>query len=321
MGGWSRRRAFTLVELLVVIAIIGVLVALLLPAVQAAREAGRRMQCGNNLKQIGLAMHNYHDVNRQLPFASGYHYNAATNLLEPARTGTWAAFILPFLEEQAVFDLFDFKQPMWNAANDKAVISIVRTYLCPSDPISREPILKNRPEVGSSNPTQTLALSYPASMGPTAPYECPLCPAGSTPSPGNWCCQGALFGTLPAANSVGMFGRYPKGYAFADVKDGLSKTFMCGETIPKHCGWNGAYCNNFNVAGTVAPLNTMDDDGGNPMLPSFYQTACMFKSLHPAGGHFLMGDGSVHFVDELIDFRLYNNLGTRAGGELAELPQ
>ena len=95
------RRAFTLVELLVVIAIIGILVALLLPAVQAAREAARRTSCTNNIRQLGLALVNYHDAHKTLPFGSGYLN---------ARTGTWVSAILPYMEEQSLYDRFDFNR-------------------------------------------------------------------------------------------------------------------------------------------------------------------------------------------------------------------
>ena len=127
---------FTLVELLVVIAIIGILIALLLPAVQAAREAARRMQCTNNLKQIGLAMHNYHDSMKCLPFASAYNAGPFYQ-----NVGTWAAFILPYLELQTHYDLFDFTHPMKydsDSTNKEAVTTVVAVYLCPSDPQSSE---------------------------------------------------------------------------------------------------------------------------------------------------------------------------------------
>src|SRR5690242_1508094 len=107
-----RAAGFTLVALLVVIAIIGVLVALLLPAVQAAREAARRIKCGNNLKQIGLALHNYHDTMNVLPFGSPGNKPATPNF--PV-AGTWGAFILPYLEATSHFNLFDFKVPMSHA--------------------------------------------------------------------------------------------------------------------------------------------------------------------------------------------------------------
>jgi prepilin-type N-terminal cleavage/methylation domain-containing protein len=311
------RRGFTLVELLVVIAIIGTLVALLLPAVQAAREAARRMNCGNNLKQIGLAIHNYHDVHKKLPYGSGFNYIGIS-----ARQ-TWTTFILPFMEAQTQYDLFDFNYSVGDVHNQRAVTTVNSTYLCPSDPIVEAPILNNRPDTPLNNPASSLALSYPASMGPTHPDGCSLCPAGGSPSTTNWCCQGFNFGsTGPVGNSVGMFGRYPKSFKFSDVRDGLSRTLMVGETIPIHCAYNGAFCANFPVSATTVPLNTMDDDkGGSFCSGPCYVTTCHFKSFHPGGAHFVMGDGSVHFFDELIDLQLYNALGTRAGDESGQVPQ
>src|ERR1700722_831199 len=120
-------RGFTLIELLVVIAIIGILIALLLPAIQAARESARRSQCSNNLKQIGIGMHNYHDTHRVLPFGCG-----APDAVTP-QTGTWAALLLPFIEQQTVYALFNFKLAMNDPGNAAAVASLVDTYVCPSD--------------------------------------------------------------------------------------------------------------------------------------------------------------------------------------------
>ena len=296
------------------IAIIGILIALLLPAVQAAREAGRRSQCSNNLKQIGLGMQNYHDAHKRLPFGSSYNPNV---------TGNWCAFLLPFIEEQNAYNLFNFNVALYAPANQNAVVSIINTYICPSDPQSASPILSNRMEIGFNNPANTLGLWYPVSLGPTQPDDCPFCPVDN-PSATNYCCQGCSFGTFSfcpnnpgPGNTAGMFGRYQRSISFREVSDGLNHTFMAGETIPGHCAWNGAFNSNFPELPTTIPLNTMVSDngtGGN------YPTTCGFKSYHPGGGSFVMGDGSVHFIDDTIDYQLYNQLGTRAGGEYVALP-
>lgn len=301
------RRGFTLVELLVVIAIIGVLVALLLPAVQAAREAARRIQCSNNLKQIGIGMHNYHDTIQRLPFASAWGVGQA---------GTWPAFILPQIEQLPLFQKFDFNVAMSHANNTEAVTTVVKVFICPSDPMARAPILKNR-WTDAGNAATCMGLWYPASMGPTHPDSCPYC-SNTVASPSNWCCQGNNLGTSgPADNSVGMFGRYPSGYRFAEVGDGLSNTLMCGETIPSHCIFNGAFLPNYPVFPTTIPLSIAISDNGQH--GHWYRT-CSFKSHHPGGVGFLMGDGSVRFFARNIDHQLLSNLGTRNGGETAQVP-
>jgi prepilin-type N-terminal cleavage/methylation domain-containing protein/prepilin-type processing-associated H-X9-DG protein len=319
----AQRAAFTLVELLVVIAIIGILVAMLLPAVQAAREAARRMECSNNLKQIGLALHNYSTAHNVLPYGSDYTKGNRT---------TWAMFILPQLEQQNHYDKFDQTKALVDPVNKIACEIAVKAYQCPTDPQSRNPILKKRgdsPDLngGSTNPSNSAMLSYTASMGPTHPDNCPLCP-DKTPSPTNWCCQGCNFGSYGAGCSVsdgtfsGMFGRWPKSISLDDVKDGLTNTIMVGETLPGHYVWNGAFCPNFPVSGMSVPINTMEQDGGvhgghGLML---WAIASGYKSLHPGGANFCLGDGSVHFFSETIDHQLYANLGTRTGREVVTLP-
>ncbi len=301
-----RRRAFTLVELLVVIAIIGVLVALLLPAVQSARESARRMHCVNNLKQLGLAMHAYHDVHEVLPFACGYYI---------AQTGTFASALLPHIEQQNVFDLFNFDQDVTHPDNLNAITTVVSTFVCPTDEGSNRPIRDDIFPDGGHNPRRAHSLWYPVSMGPTHPDSCPYCPGRAGLD--NYCCQGNNLGTNPPNNSVGMFGRWPKGKTFAEIVDGLSNTLMLGETIPIHCIFNGAYNQNYPVLPTTIPLNTMESDEG--VRGTWFRT-CGFKSMHPGGANFCMGDGSVHFFPTEIDFRLYNNLGTREGGEAVSVP-
>ena len=308
-------RAFTLVELLVVIAIIGILVALLLPAVQAAREAARRSQCSNNLKQIGLAMHNYHSAHGRLPYG-------ASAIFDHEPGGSWGAFILPYLEQQPAFDQFDFSVDMTHANNAEAIKTVVPVYLCPTDPGSSNPICTWHcaripvPEVAK--------ISYFGSMGPAHMGNCADCP-DPTPSASNYCCRLSwFFGSWDKADLgvsrgqfPGMICRWPRGVEFREVSDGLSNTFLVGETLPEHCCFNGAYVNNFMVTSTNIVLNLLVSDNRDG---DDYDTACGFKSLHPGGAQFVMGDGSVHFISESIDYRLYNELGSRAGGETVSIP-
>ncbi len=319
---FSGRPAFTLIELLVVIAIIGILIALLLPAVQAAREAARRMQCSNHLKQIGLAMHNYHSAVKTLPFGCANWDGVYVDPVTGARSygATWPAMILPYIEQQALYNLFDFKKHMRDQ-DPVALTTIIETFICPSDPASGSPVITSTCQAGSSNPGTKLGLWYPGSIGPTFMDYGPFCPKAKNPwtctDPDSYCSQGCNFGSSgPPGNSVGMFGRWGRSFRFEDVTDGLSNTIMNGETLPKHCGWNGAYNSNFPVTGTSIPINTMEEKTD---CSDWYRT-CGFKSKHPGGANFLLADGSVHFFAETIDFQVYNALGTRAGGELAKVP-
>ena len=314
------RNGFTLIELLVVIAIIGILIALLLPAVQAAREAARLMQCNNNLKQIGLALHTYHEAFERLPQGSG----GVTYKPQYEKMAPWGAAILPFLERQSHFDMFNFHEDMRHPDNAVAVIISVSTYLCPSDDeIGQNGVLDNRTQQWSRNPPRAMGMWYFGCMGPTHMDSCPFCP-DTTPSAdsSNWCCQGWNFGNspgpgIPIGTFAGMFSRYHEGVRFVEVRDGLANTLMVGETIPSHCLWNCAFCNNFSTASTNIPLNNMEDAGTS--FANWFRT-CGFKSRHVGGANFCLGDGSVRFLSETIDFQLFNHLGTRAGGEVAKVP-
>ena len=155
------RSGFTLIELLVVIAIIALLLGLLLPAVQSAREAARRMQCGNNLKQIGLALLNYETNRGVFPFGCGGTQGQARY----AQTGTWAAFILPQLEQQNVYDTFDFKKHMNDPANQKAVSTIVQAFICPTDPEGMTPLNKVAPRSAELFAATRLAANHTGMYG------------------------------------------------------------------------------------------------------------------------------------------------------------
>ncbi|MBN1911640.1 MAG: DUF1559 domain-containing protein [Pirellulales bacterium] len=332
------RGGFTLVELLVVIAIIGILIALLLPAVQAAREAARRLQCSNRIRQVAVGMHSYHTAHKTLPYGSEYDSGGTGATTGPKGTAT--AFLLPYIEQQAIYDLFDFNYMFSSSRNREAVRSPIPELTCPSDPQSAEPILDNRGQQSIGNPTMCLGLWFAPCLGPThdrwpGVRPCVFCDAVGS-GYGTWteedfcyCCWGFNYGTGGIVSYwkrgvfPGMFARYKIGVKFKEVTDGLSNTIMLGETIPAHSVLNGAYMQNLPACPTNIPINTMLDDGGSSSGGSSgngsWQYTTGFKSYHPGGANFAMGDGSVEFINETIDYQLYNAMGTKDGGEtLAE---
>jgi prepilin-type N-terminal cleavage/methylation domain-containing protein len=310
------RGAFTLVELLVVIAIIGVLVALLLPAVQEAREAARRTKCSNNLKQLGLALHNYEDTHKRLPFGT-------PGCCTP-NGSNWAVSIFPHIELGNLQDKLDLNGNFKTTPQNATVIGQVTklpAFICPSDPAAVKPVMERYPH----NITPAHALWYAASMGPTHMDQCPYC-SNPTPSAGNFCCQGWNFGTtagggFQAGEFFGMFGRYASAIRLGEVTDGLSNTLMVGETIPSHCMFMGVFSQNFPTSGTSIPLGTMVDRGvGKPGAGTEWFRSCGYKSFHRGGSNFALGDGSIRLLTNHIDYKLYNELGSRAGGEAVSVP-
>jgi prepilin-type N-terminal cleavage/methylation domain-containing protein len=318
-----KRTGFTLVELLVVIAIIGILIALLLPAVQAAREAARRMQCINHLKQIGLALHGYHDARGVFP--AGSYLNLYPKPMGP----TWSLDILPYMEMNQIFKAFDLKKQLDDPVNLPATVMRIPQYVCPSDPASANPIFTDRhPAFADCNPVKAMGLWYPGSMGPThdggcpPDYGCAFCPNRNS-SPLNYCCQGANWGTygcgrIPDGSFAGIFGRYSRGVKIKEVTDGLAHTIICGETLPAHCRLLSAFAPNFSIAATHIPLNTMEKDGTGYYQDTagvIFWRSCGFKSLHKNAVNFCLADGSCTSFSPDIDYQLFNALGTRAGKE------
>jgi prepilin-type N-terminal cleavage/methylation domain-containing protein len=314
-------RGFTLVELLVVIAIIGVLVALLLPAVQAAREAARRIKCANNLKQIGLGLHNYESTYQTLPWGNAYKSGYAPG------SPSWSASILPFIEAQNHFERFNFNFKLDQPENATAVTSSVPTYICPTDPQSRSPILTARCTCCSMGSAyKSMGLWYAGSLGPVHCDGCPFCP-NQEPGETNPCCQGTNWGH--DASAPGVFHRFIQCVRLRDITDGTANTLMCGETLPMQSIHIAAFSHNLSLCSTNIPLNTMatpaqmpkdgmDDGALHGINPASRMNG--FKSLHPSVVQFVLADGSVRGLQPSVDFTLYWALGTRQGGETVQIP-
>ena len=300
-------RAFTLVELLVVITIIGILICLLLPAVQAAREAARRMKCGNNLKQMGLAVHNYANTWSEY-FPPGSPAGFKHGLF---------SLMLPYLEQNAVYDLLDIyssaSHTQNDAANHQQRYTTIACYLCPSWPY----------------PTSYSATSSAICQGALTTYQGV---AGAYPSKGP--VVSSYEGDIP---KNGMFG-WGFARAMGEVKDGLSNTLAIGEFTQIDVKAAGA--TNYAVPpGNVRPwiFGGYYTTGnpclwaskvlGNPLNARLSRAAdgipfnyLPHSSFHPGGANFLLGDGSICFVADGIRFDVYRNLGTCDGGEQATVP-
>ena len=313
----QRIRGFTLVELLVVIAIIGILVGLLLPAVQAAREAARRMQCSNNVKQIGLAFHNYESAFRSFAPGGIVSYSpAAQAALTNANfctTGSdrtqapWTVLILPFLEETNLYNRFDFSRTFTGSSNipgqspNRELFPLnMKKYQCPSDPDSQ-------PTVNNSN------------------Y---LGVQGGGPLTG--------VGSAPCSTQAGQRVFFKNGVVYVNSKttigsisDGTTNTFLVGESrympTPRmradgfHAGWassikaDNAFAVPTILAGAVLSINAQPRCGP----PDCFQfVSRLFGSMHTGGCMFGLSDGSVQFISQNIDINTYRLLSIRDDGQV-----
>jgi prepilin-type N-terminal cleavage/methylation domain-containing protein len=316
IGRWPNpaRRAFTLVELLVVIAIIGILVALLLPAVQAAREAARRAACVNNLRQLGIALHNYHDTKKTFPPATRWRTVSGSSLL-----GGWSYmyFILPFVEESAISDQYKLELGTYTVEATKAVPALSLT-LCPSFATDTLQF-----PAGTSGGVSN-GNAYAAVMGPRLSQSCPNStkpyPVAGCPAPPPDHCWGGGYantGILYGGSSTRM----------KDVTDGTSKTLMLGE-LAWDCGvvawvpWTRG--NSDGVGGIYSGKNVLYsvNFGKYQLVPGGIATFndVSFGSVHPGGCHFAVGDSSVQFIRDDVDLTLYRALASRAGNDAAQLP-
>jgi prepilin-type N-terminal cleavage/methylation domain-containing protein len=285
-------RGFTLIELLVVIAIIAILIALLLPAVQQAREAARRSQCKNNLKQIGLALHNYHDTANGLPQGWIGVNPAGQPFVDGANGWGWAARILPQMDQAPLYNTLNFSLPMVDPVHANARTTVLPIYRCPSD--VGLPVWTIT-DSGGSPLAQLAAANYVGSFGISDVDYC----AGQ-PAPFRCDGEGAFY-----HNSF---------IRLSAFTDGTSNTFLTGEHKSSdandwHSTWLGVVP--FGDDAFVRIVGTADH---TPNHPSNHIDD--FSSHHVGGAHFLMGDGAVRFVSANIDEGIFKGLATRAMGEV-----
>lgn len=342
-------RAFTLIELLVVLAIIAVLVGLLLPAVQKVREAAHRMECTNHLKQLGIALHHYHDSHGCLPPGM---LSSGSNVTNAETTGF--TFLLPHLEQGNLHRLYDFQKPWFDQANAQAVGTEVKVFFCPSNRTSGTMDLGAlAKEWSTSLPPRVAMTDYAFCRGANGALH-----------------QDATLIPLEARGvfNLAEFGDPKAGLRFAQITDGLSSTFAIGDATGGHSSylirdlanptqaavntlsgqpaaadqsWSGAgfglpshpwYASIFAVTAQYGVGPNPRDEPMNRRLvtPSIYSedsrgdnlagndSLSGFRSLHPGVCNFLFCDGSVRSVQEGVSPAVYRALSTYAGGEVVE---
>jgi len=307
--------AFTLVELLVVIAIIGILIALLLPAVQAAREAARRMSCTNKLKQFGIGMHNYHDSHGSFPSGvavdGGNKCPAQASPAAGARA-TWAVQILPYIEQMTLWNKFvqteqftmNYENP-GSSTNHALAIQPTPFFWCPSDPFAKEAAGNYMVCAGGGPPLSSTSLV-------TA----------------DACTSESYVGFVLYYNGIFFVN---SGTRMRDITDGTSNCYLMGETIYMHahndcprpikagCWACAAYLAASwryytNIAAAVEPINRPAFSAGPPNCNEA-NVGRTFGSRHPGGCNMLMSDGSVHFMSETMELATHRSLGAREDGK------
>jgi prepilin-type N-terminal cleavage/methylation domain-containing protein/prepilin-type processing-associated H-X9-DG protein len=301
------RAGFTLLELLVVIAIIGVLIGMLLPAVQRARESAARAQCLNNLRQLALAVHHYHDSQHYLPYDSfdGPHGSNT-------KAWSWLARLLAYVEQGNLYRRANITQNTLYESRD-AVAAQIPVLLCPSDGFSAQGPRADAADLG---------------LGKYLPHIL----AGQTNYKGvsgaNWAWGDSRWRNIGTNGSLdglrygdGLFYRWDwtEKKRLTAVTDGLSNTFMIGEALPEKtiwCCW--AYANGAVGTCAIAPNATAED--GTPFSPHDWHNTYAFSSRHPGGLQFALADGSARFISDRLDLAIYRALATIRGGEPVTAP-
>ena len=347
------RRAFTLIELLVVVAIIAILISLLLPAVQQARESARRTQCKNNLKQLGLALHNYHDVHRRLP--AGYFSYPTSDGAAPAWAQldadtwdgapgwSWAAMLLPCLDQSTLTGAVDFDRPVWDAGHRDVIATKLSVFLCPSSSGGDEPFTvqasHGSPRLINGQPVVVGRSHYVASHGQESCWgECGSATTGTVFT--NIYTSTTRTVTVNGDASQVADGPFYRnsGTRFRDVTDGLTNTIFLGEHSSKLSDktWVGVVPGASTPPRFTSPENSPDaaatmvlvhagpsggelDIAGFPIIhpvnfPTFH--VGQMYSEHTGGGQICLGDGSVRFISENIDLLLWAELSSMNEGEV-----
>lgn len=331
------RRAFTLIELLVVIAVIGVVIAMLIPAVQKVRESAARTKCMNNEKQLALGCHRYHDLYKHFPPGGKYGKTTGNSSVDcHYAQGNWLVYTLPFMEQDSLYAKLHPLLRYVNASNpsdpkNDSIQTAVKAGIlpvplpygrCPSDPFD--------PKASVCN--------YVASMGPQCmtggPYD-KYCDGRTFKPPLNYKRSPAIGSTLKASQIRGMFNRRGDKIAMRNVTDGTSNTILFGETLAGEQGVQTSFPARFggmyhvrnwavteggNTHGTtIIPINTKTPCPGGPC--DDINLSFGYKSNHARGANFAFADGSVHYLFQGIDHRSYQALGCRNDGASVPLPE
>ncbi|HVJ84533.1 MAG TPA: DUF1559 domain-containing protein [Caulifigura sp.] len=322
------RRGFTLIELLVVIAIIAILIALLLPAVQQAREAARRTQCKNHLKQFGLALHNYHDVARVFPYASTYTTASWATAADPGSTylhnnqkSVWFTLILPYIEEAPLYNQMQLHRSPNDGAVNRGLISnrFFSVATCPSNAYSRTG--RRIDGTAFNEVTNSTQEGMYRLVGGTMRNDATLAYDCTVPSP-SYCWHdnstqgGWVYPTRDGSGAQALFARGVTSFGIRDATDGTSNTFLMGETKPHYNQFGSMWGLNVPITLFHLKINSLFLRQKELTGEVGWQHGAGHASYHVGGATFLMADGSVRFISENINYPTYCYLADRADGQV-----